>query len=85
MSPSTESRKFYGHRPERFAEFSKRYRRELGSPAARTAVSELVHVSARKRVTLLTASRDVDHSEAAVLAQHLRALTKRRSTVRRPM
>ncbi|HEU4749861.1 MAG TPA: DUF488 family protein [Acidimicrobiia bacterium] len=25
LSPTTELRQFYGHRPERFAEFTKRY------------------------------------------------------------
>jgi uncharacterized protein YeaO (DUF488 family) len=80
LSPSTELRKFYGHRPERFGEFSKRYRSELRNQAASAAVSELIELSARRSVTLLTASRDLEHSEAAVLARHLRALITRRST-----
>lgn len=82
LSPSTELRQFYGHRPERFAEFKKRYRAELRHKEAAAAVSELVELTRRRTVTLLTASRDASHSEAAVLAAHVRAIGKRRAPVR---
>jgi uncharacterized protein YeaO (DUF488 family) len=71
LSPSTELRQYYSHRPERFAEFSKRYLAELRRKQAATAVSELVELNRRRPVTLLTASRDLMHSEVAVLAKHL--------------
>ncbi|MGZ4755930.1 MAG: DUF488 domain-containing protein [Acidimicrobiia bacterium] len=79
LSPSTELRQFYGHRPERFAEFKKRYRAELRHKEAAAAVSELVDLIRRRTVTLLTASRDASHSEAAVLAAHVRAIDARRA------
>jgi uncharacterized protein YeaO (DUF488 family) len=79
LSPSTELRQFYGHRPERFAEFKKRYRAELRHKEAAAAVSELVDLTRRRAVTLLTASRDASHSEAAVLAAHVRAIGTRRA------
>jgi len=79
LSPSTALRKFYGHRPERFAEFSKRYRAELRRKEAAAAAHEIVDVALRRPVTLLTASRDLDHSEAAVLATHLRSMSHRSS------
>jgi uncharacterized protein YeaO (DUF488 family) len=82
LSPSTELRKYYAHRPERFGEFTKRYRSELRRKEAAAAVSEIIDLSGRRTVTLLTASRDLDHSEAAVLATHLRAVIKRRSATR---
>ncbi len=82
LSPSTELRQFYGHRPERFFEFSNRYRSELRRRAAVDAISEIIELSDRGPVTLLTASRDLEHSEVAVLARHLRATINRRSTVR---
>ena len=78
LSPSTELRQFYGHRPERFAEFTKRYRAELRGKDAAAAVNELLDLAQRRPVTLLTASRDLAHSEAAVLAAHLRRIMKRR-------
>jgi uncharacterized protein YeaO (DUF488 family) len=79
LSPSTELRQFYGHRPERFAEFKTRYRAELRHKEAAGAVSELVDLTRRRAITLLTASHDLSHSEAAVLAAHVRALVKRRA------
>jgi uncharacterized protein YeaO (DUF488 family) len=83
LSPSTELRKFYGHRPERFAEFTKRYRAELRRKEAAVAVSELIDLSRHRPVTLLTASRDLPHSEAAVLANHLQTIINRRARSRR--
>jgi uncharacterized protein YeaO (DUF488 family) len=80
LSPSTALRQFYGHRPERFAEFTKRYRTELRRTEAVAAAREIVDLTRRRPVTLLTASRDLDHSEAAVLASHLRAISHRSST-----
>lgn len=77
LSPSTELRRFYDHRPERFAEFNKRYLAELRRQAAASAVSELIDLNRRRPVTLLTASRDLQRSGAAVLAAHLRSTTRR--------
>jgi uncharacterized protein YeaO (DUF488 family) len=77
LSPSTSLRQFYGHRPERFDEFTKRYRAELRHKQAAAAVSEVVGLARRRPVTLLTASRDASHSEAAVLAKHIQQIIKR--------
>jgi uncharacterized protein YeaO (DUF488 family) len=79
LSPSTELRQYYSHRPERFAEFTKRYRAELRTQKAAAAVSELVDINRRRPVTLLTASRDLEHSEAAVLAAHVQRIIRRRA------
>jgi uncharacterized protein YeaO (DUF488 family) len=79
LSPTTVLRQFYGHRPERFAEFAKRYRNELRRKEAAAAISEIVELAQRRPVTLITASHDVDHSEAAVLAKRIRALSNRRT------
>lgn len=78
LSPSTELRQYYSHRPERFAEFTKRYHAELRTQKAAAAVSELVDINRRRPVTLLTASRDLEHSEAAVLAAHVQRIISRR-------
>ena len=72
VAPSTELRKWYGHVPEKFAQFEARYRDELATPTARTALNHLRTLAERDNVTLLTATRDVDHSQAAVLARLLR-------------
>jgi uncharacterized protein YeaO (DUF488 family) len=71
VAPSPELRTWYGHRPERFEEFRRRYRDELVSDEAREAFDELRRRADVGVVTLLTATRDVDHSGAAVLAEAL--------------
>lgn len=67
VAPSSELRRWYGHDPERFAEFSRRYRRELAAPPAAGALSRLRDVGATRRLVLLTATRDVGRSGAVVL------------------
>lgn len=71
VAPSTELRTWYGHHPERFAEFADRYRAELDTEAGRAALQRLRSGVRGKRLTLLTATRDVEHSQAAVLAELL--------------
>ncbi|RGA03596.1 DUF488 family protein [Microbispora triticiradicis] len=71
VAPSTELRRWYGHEPGRFAEFRRRYLAELREPARRQAVDHLRDIAGHDRLTLLTATRDVEHSQAAVLAEWL--------------
>jgi len=68
IAPSTELRKWYGHDPERFDEFARRYKEELDDPERRTAYDHLTALAGRGRLTLLTATKRSDISEAAVLA-----------------
>jgi uncharacterized protein YeaO (DUF488 family) len=72
LAPTTELRRFYGHRPERFREFSRRYRAELRQRDHADAIEEVLRIARRRSVTLLTATRDLEHSGAAVLAAYLR-------------
>lgn len=67
VAPSAELRRWYGHRPERFEEFARRYRRELDAPPAMDEVTRLAGVARTQRLVLLTATRDVPRSGAAVL------------------
>ncbi|MEV4596938.1 DUF488 family protein [Amycolatopsis sp. NPDC049253] len=72
VAPSTELRKWYAHDPGRFAEFTRRYRAELTAPGpAADALAALRDRAAQGPLTLLTASRALDISQAAVLAQLL--------------
>ncbi|MEU6646530.1 DUF488 family protein [Saccharomonospora sp. NPDC046836] len=71
IAPSTELRRWYGHDPGRFAEFRRRYLAELREPAWRHATQHLRELAKGHRLTLLTATRDVEHSQAAVLARWL--------------
>lgn len=71
VAPSAELRRWYGHDPARFEAFAERYRAELGWPPAAEVVARLRDVADRQRVTLLTATRDVERSGAQVLYDHL--------------
>jgi uncharacterized protein YeaO (DUF488 family) len=69
VAPSDELRRWFGHRPERFAEFAERYRRELDQHP--DAVRPLLEAARRGPVTLLYSARDPDHNQAVVLRDHL--------------
>ena len=69
IAPSTELRKWYSHDPRRFAEFRRRYLRELDGPEQSAALAHLKELAGGGTLTLLTASKDVAISEATVLAQ----------------
>ena len=71
-APSTELRTWYGHDPTKFDDFRKRYKAELAAPKAREELDRLRDLAARGPVTLLTATRSVSISQAAVLADLLR-------------
>jgi uncharacterized protein YeaO (DUF488 family) len=73
VAPSNELRTWYGHDPARFGEFRRRYLAELAGSTQRAALGRLrALASAHGPLILLTATRDVDHSQAAVLAALLR-------------
>lgn len=71
VAPSTELRTWYHHDPARFDEFTRRYREELADGERAAALLDLRKLAAQGTLTLLTATRDADRSEAAVLADVL--------------
>jgi uncharacterized protein YeaO (DUF488 family) len=70
VAPSKELREWYHHDLERFDEFAARYADELEDSAA---LDELRKLAKRGVVTLVTATREVDGSHAAVLAKLLKS------------
>jgi uncharacterized protein YeaO (DUF488 family) len=72
VAPSTELRKWYSHDPEKFDQFRSQYRRELEGPTKRAALEHLRTLLEDNPLTLLTATTDVEHSNATVLAELLR-------------
>ncbi len=72
VGPSTELRKWYGHEPARFEEFVRRYHAELKEPERSEALAHLRELAKDKTLTLLTATRQPEISEAEVLAEMLR-------------
>jgi uncharacterized protein YeaO (DUF488 family) len=71
IAPSTGLRRWYGHDPDRYAEFARRYRAELDEPERAAALARLRELAGQGRLTLLTATKRSDISEAAVLADLL--------------
>lgn len=65
IAPSDELRKWFGHEPERWAEFQKRYRAELDENGE--AVAQLRALLGKGRVTLLYGAHDEVHNNAVAL------------------
>ena len=73
VAPSTELRKWYSHDPERFEDFGRRYQAELKEPRRAEALAHLRELAKGRQLTLLTATRQPEISEAAMLADLLRS------------
>lgn len=80
LAPSTELRKWFGHDPERWAEFQKRYAAELRRAELREHLSELATAAKRSKVTLLYGARDEEHNQAIVLRDYLKKLIAKNSS-----
>jgi len=72
ISPSTELRKWFGHQPGRFAEFSQRYQQELQTDQDKqAAVQYLLRLSQNDMVTLLYAAKSPTVNHAIILLEFL--------------
>ena len=69
ISPSPTLRQWYGHEPEKWPEFQRRYRAELKANAP--AVEALRAVCANRSVTFVYAAKDQERNSAAVLKTFL--------------
>jgi uncharacterized protein YeaO (DUF488 family) len=67
IAPSTELRRWYGHDPELFEEFTARYRAELSDGEQADALSRIAGDARSGVVTLLTATKVPEISEAVVI------------------
>lgn len=72
VAPSKELRTWYGHDPSKYAEFERRYRAELADDEKATAFAHLTKLADSGTLTLLTATKDIEISQAAVLTGLLR-------------
>jgi uncharacterized protein YeaO (DUF488 family) len=70
LAPSSQLRQWFGHAPERFEEFGRRYRAELVAQEAK--LRELRERAAKGPVTLVYGARNTEHNDAVVLADVLR-------------
>lgn len=67
IAPSTELRKWFGHAPEKWKEFRKRYHQELKKN--REQIELLKKQLKKGTVTLVYGAKDKDHNEALVLKE----------------
>jgi uncharacterized protein YeaO (DUF488 family) len=69
VAPSTELRKWFDHRVERWEEFRRRYRAELDANPA--AWQPILEAAKPRTVTLLYSAHDTVHNGAVVLRDYL--------------
>jgi uncharacterized protein YeaO (DUF488 family) len=68
LAPTPSLRTWFDHRPERFAEFKRRYRDELKS---NPALADVLAQIGNRKATLLYAAKDPAINHAVVLAEVL--------------
>lgn len=69
IAPSADLRAWYGHEPEKWPEFRRRYLQEIKENPE--AVDELRRRLKQGRVTFVFAARDEEHNSARVLKDYL--------------
>ena len=67
IAPSRELRTWFGHDPEKFAEFRRRYETELASGPGQEALATLRELAKQGPLTLVFAAHDTEHTNAVVL------------------
>jgi uncharacterized protein YeaO (DUF488 family) len=79
LAPSNELRQWFhaNPNPEAWRMFRKRYLKELAGAESTAAVEKLHHLAeGKRRVTLLYASRNLEHNNAIVLKELLEGMKK---------
>ncbi len=71
VAPSAALRRWYGHDPVRYAEFRARYEQELAAEPGAAPLQHLLALVQARPVALVTATRDVAHSQVPILADYL--------------
>lgn len=77
LAPSDDLRRWYHARPTQWASFRAKYLKELSQSQAQSALQKIYQLALqRKRLTLLFASRNLEHNNATVLKELLEGLRK---------
>lgn len=70
LAPSTKLRQWFGHDPERWEEFRKRYQTELQDPESRAQMRRIIDAAQKLRtITLVYGAKDEEHNQAIVLSR----------------
>jgi uncharacterized protein YeaO (DUF488 family) len=82
VGPSTSLRQWFGHDPEKWAQFRRRYFHELD---AREGEWRPILAKARRgAVTLVYSSHDTEHNNAVALREYLQRKLRSRASTGRP-
>jgi uncharacterized protein YeaO (DUF488 family) len=76
VAPSAALRRWYGHEPDKWPEFQRRYRQELAATPA--AWQPLLEAARGGPITLLYSARDTERNSALVLKSFLEEQLSRR-------
>lgn len=74
LAPSNELRKWFGHDPDKWEGFRRRYRQELARSGQMETLRWLAQRSRHKTVTLVFSAADKQHNQATVLKQLIEEL-----------
>ena len=69
LAPSTALRQWFGHDPEKWKEFKKRYCKELAAPESKRLLEEIARTAERYNVSLIYSEKDTEHSHVLVLRE----------------
>jgi uncharacterized protein YeaO (DUF488 family) len=83
LAPSDRLRRWFGHDPDRWRDFTTRYRRELRAPAAQAVLADLAARAASGSVTIVYGARDEVHNDAVVVRREIERRLRARSGWRR--
>ncbi len=65
IAPSDELRKWFGHDPEKWEEFKKKYAKEL--QGKQSLIEEIRNMEKKGAVTLIYSAKDTEHNNAVAL------------------
>jgi uncharacterized protein YeaO (DUF488 family) len=69
LGPSNELRKWFGHIPEKYPEFKKKYKEELKSQAE--DLKRIHEIAQKQQVCLCYSAKDTEHNQACVIKEVL--------------
>ncbi len=69
LAPSNELRKWYGHDPDKWDEFRRRYREELETSGKWKDLQEIAERARKEEVTLVFGSRELVRNQAIALKE----------------
>lgn len=77
LAPSASLRKWYGHEPEKWEEFRKRYRQELSKSPRKELLEQLIGLARNRKLTMVFGAQAAGISNAAVLQEIIRGRLER--------